>query len=281
MADDVKAASTVDTAKVEQEVSWVGARLREPSTYAGLGLLLTAIFHLSNATVLAGNIQTIGIGVGMVIGGVLAIILPEAKSKAVAGLIALFVVAAALASPTPAFAQKPDKLGLRLAFNTPTKKSATASSTSSSSTSASGQLTVQQVQTNPLLLITQFTTADLQAALADANAQTPPDTAGAACYTALLAVVSSPAANPLPSQAGIFEALQKARDAQAMLANLQSPNGPLASINTACAPIIMNAQNTLIGLGVAAGLIANPTGASAALAGIPAAVATFLALPKL
>lgn len=281
MAEDVKAASTVDTAKVEQEVSWVGARLREPSTYAGLGLLLTAIFHLSNATVLAGNIQTIGIGVGMVIGGVLAIILPEAKSKAVASLLALFVIAAALASPTPAFAQKPDKLGLRLAFNTPTKKSATASSTSSSSTSASGQLTVQQVQTNPLLLITQFTTADLQAALADANAQTPPDTAGAACYTALLAVVSSPAANPLPSQAGIFEALQKARDAQAMLANLQSPNGPLASINTACAPIIMNAQNTLIGLGVAAGLIANPTGAAAAAAGIPAAVATFLALPKL
>lgn len=280
MADDVKAAPTVDTAKVEQDVSWIGARLREPSTYAGLAVLLAAVFHFSNATALAANIQTIGIGVGMVIGGVLAIVLPEAKSKAVAGLIALFVIVAALASPTPAFAQKPDKLGLRLAFNTPTKKAAT-SSTSSPTTTTPGQLTVQQVQTNPLLLITQFTTADLQAALADANAQTPPDTAGAACYTALLAVVSSPAANPLPSQAGIFEALQKARDAQAMLANLQSPNGPLASINTACAPIIMNAQNTLIGLGVAAGLIANPTGAAAAAAGIPAAVATFLALPKL
>lgn len=141
--------------------------------------------------------------------------------------------------------------------------------------------TIAQVQTNPLLLIQQFSVTDLNAAIADAQAQTPPDAVAAGCYQAILTVVNSPASNPLPAGVGVFQAIQKARDAKALLANLQSPTGPLATINNACAPIILDAQNTLVMLGVTAGLVDNPAGATATLAGLPAVIAAFLALPKL
>jgi predicted phage tail protein len=71
----------IDKQTAEQDASWLGARLREPSTYAGLSLLLGAIFHLGNAAALAGDIQTIGIGIGMILGGALAIVLPEQKNQ--------------------------------------------------------------------------------------------------------------------------------------------------------------------------------------------------------
>jgi hypothetical protein len=135
--------------------------------------------------------------------------------------------------------------------------------------------------TDPLVVLQSFTVSDLQAAITDAQAQTPPDTTAVACYNALLPLVQSGIANPLPSGLGIFQALQKARDAKAFLANIQSPTGPLSGLNTACAPLVLDAQNTLVALGVGVGVIANPVAGTAALAGLPAAVATFLALPKL
>jgi anaerobic glycerol-3-phosphate dehydrogenase len=73
MADTAK----VDPQKIEQEATWLGARLKEPSTYAGLGVLLTLAFHVSNAGLLATNIQTVGVGLGSVILGVIAIVAPE------------------------------------------------------------------------------------------------------------------------------------------------------------------------------------------------------------
>ena len=146
---------------------------------------------------------------------------------------------------------------------------------------AKARPTVAQAQQNPLLVLQQFTVSDLQAALADAQAQTPPDVTAANCYTALIPFVQSQAINPLPSGAGAFQALQKARDAANYLANIQSNNGPLAALNIACAPLVLSVQNTVMTLGVTLGLVANPAGASAALASLPAAVAAFLALPKL
>jgi hypothetical protein len=113
--------------------------------------------------------------------------------------------------------------------------------------------TVAAAKTNPVLAIQTFTVADLQAALTDAQAQTPPDATAAACYSALIPIVQSGVANPLPKGLGAFQALQKARDFKAMLANLQSPNGPLAALNTACAPLIVDTQTTLIQLGIIGG----------------------------
>jgi hypothetical protein len=58
--------------KAEQEVSWLGGRLREPSTYAGLAVLI-ALAHVGDASSWAHALESIGIGVG----GIIAILLPE------------------------------------------------------------------------------------------------------------------------------------------------------------------------------------------------------------
>ncbi len=247
-------APKIDAVKVEQDVSWLGARLREPSTYAGLAVLL-GLLHFGDVSSWTAAITSIGVGIG----GVIAIVLPEGKSAATAAKSAALVLfcCAIMFAVSPAMAQ--------------TKKAAVAASTSA-------KLTATAVQNNPLLLLQQFTENDLNAALADANAQTPPDTAAAACYTALLAVAKTPGVNPLPAGPGVFQALQKARDAKALLASMQSPSGPLAQLNNACAPLVLDAQNTLVALGVTTGLVANPAGAATALAGLPAAVTAFLGL---
>lgn len=109
---------------------------------------------------------------------------------------------------------------------------------------------------NPILVLQSFTVADIQAALADAQAQTPPDAAAVNCYSALIPLVQSSIANPLPASAGGFQLLQKARDAKAALANIQSPNGPLAQLNMACAPLVLDIQNTLVQLGIVGGAVA-------------------------
>ena len=101
--------------------------------------------------------------------------------------------------------------------------------------------------TNAIGAIQSFTVADLQAALADANAQTPPDTVAAGCYTALIPVVQASVTNPLPQTKGLFILIQKARDladnGTALLTIVQT--GP---INTACAPLVLSTTQTLIGL---------------------------------
>ena len=61
--------------KVDKIVEWCGDRLREPSTYAGLGVLIGAVFHVANSDGWAAAIMSIGIGIG----GVIAILLPEGK----------------------------------------------------------------------------------------------------------------------------------------------------------------------------------------------------------
>jgi hypothetical protein len=121
---------------------------------------------------------------------------------------------------------------------------------------AKPKLTTAQAVTNQIALLQAFTVTDLQAALADAQAQTPPDTVSAACYSALIPIVQSNIANPLPAGLGGFQALQKARDLQNLISNIQSQNGPLAPLVTACAPLILSVQNVLVGLGLKVGVVA-------------------------
>lgn len=101
--------------------------------------------------------------------------------------------------------------------------------------------------TNAIGALQSFTVTDLQAAIADAQAQTPPDTVAITCYNALIPAVQANVNNPLPTKAGIFLAIQKARDfvdnGTAILASIQ--NGPL---NTACAPLVLSTSQTLLGL---------------------------------
>lgn len=63
-----------DKARAEKDISWLGARLREPSTYAGLAAVL-AVFHLSTDPGLVHSLAMIGTGIG----GVIAFVLPEGK----------------------------------------------------------------------------------------------------------------------------------------------------------------------------------------------------------
>ena len=133
---------------------------------------------------------------------------------------------------------------------------------------AAKQLTPSAVQQNPFAMLQQFSAADLTAALADANAQTPPDQTSAQCYTALLALVNSPVNSPLPAGPGAFQLLQKARDMKQFLATLQSPNGPLSQLNLACAPLVMDVNSTLLALGVSTGIVAATGGT--ALPALPA-----------
>ena len=267
MTQNANSASTINMTKVERDVSWIGARLREPSTYAGLAVLL-GMLGLHDVPQVVKDISEIGMGLG----GLIAIFLPEVKKTVnaaaaaadrsqVVAIAALCVMSASMFA-VPAMA----------ANKAPAPQSKAA---------VSSKPTVAQAQQNPLVVLQRFTVQDLQAALADAQAQTPPDTVAANCYTAMIPFVQSQVQNPLPSGAGAFQALQKARDAKAYLANIQSPTGPLAGLNIACAPLILDVQNTLLTLGVSVGVIANPAGAAATLSGLPAAVAAFLALPRL
>ena len=139
------------------------------------------------------------------------------------------------------------------------------------------KLTSAAVQQNPFALLQQFSAADLTAALIDANAQTPPDTTSAQCYTALLQLVNSPINSPLPAGPGAFQLLQKARDMQAFLANIQSPGGPLSQLNLACAPLVMSANATLLALGVSTGIVVGTGGI--ALPALPALSGLLALLP--
>jgi hypothetical protein len=126
------------------------------------------------------------------------------------------------------------------------------------------KLSIVQALNNPIAVLQALSVADLQAALDDAKAQTPPTTISINCWTALLALAQSPTVNPLPTQPGIFLAIQKALDAKQLLANIQSPNGPLASLNIACAPLVLDGENTLIQLGIIAGVVSGT-----AITGLP------------
>ena len=152
--------------------------------------------------------------------------------------------------------------------------------------SSSAQLTAQQVQQNPLVLLQQFTTTDIDNAILLATSNN--DTVALPCWQALLKVVqalpgtpnsSNPSAgNPL--QVGIATGIQDARDAQALIASLQNPTGgPLAALNTACAPMVVQIQTTLTLLGVGGGVVA-AGGPAAATTAVDALNALLLALPK-
>ena len=66
---------TFDKARAEKDISWLGARLREPSTYAGLAAVL-AVFHLSTDSGLVHSLTMIGMGIG----GLVSFVLPEQTS---------------------------------------------------------------------------------------------------------------------------------------------------------------------------------------------------------
>ncbi len=69
----------MDKMEAEKEVSWLGARLREPSTYVGAGAVLVGLLHLSaGAAATDASVLTYG---GLFLGGVIGMFLPEAGAS--------------------------------------------------------------------------------------------------------------------------------------------------------------------------------------------------------
>lgn len=75
VAPPVASAPKFDKAVLDKDISWVGTRLREPSTYAGLAILLAAVGHFTLPAGAMNDITMIGTGIG----GLIAILLPEGK----------------------------------------------------------------------------------------------------------------------------------------------------------------------------------------------------------
>lgn len=111
-----------------------------------------------------------------------------------------------------------------------------------------------QAPVDPLSQLASFTISDLQAASADAKAQTPPDETAYRCYDFLAGVIPTLKPNVGNIKLGAFIAFQKARD----LANGTTSNsGFLKSLNLACAPLVIDSQTVinkllLLGAGTAA-----------------------------
>ncbi len=129
-----------------------------------------------------------------------------------------------------------------------------------------GKISSAQLTADPLAPLKLFTVTDLQAALDDANSQTPPDTVAAGCYTALMTVAQGGVQNPLPNGLGVFQAAQKVRDGKAFIANLQSPTGPLAAIVPACAQWTLDGVNMAALIAAKLGLVVATGGAGGGIA---------------
>ncbi len=90
-----------------QEASWLSARLEEKTTYAGLAMLL-GVAGVAHATQWQANIETVGIGLGMLIAGVTSIVTSESKGKTIVKSLVLCLAIASVAcmfGPAPAQAQ--------------------------------------------------------------------------------------------------------------------------------------------------------------------------------
>ena len=61
-----------DKARTKKDISWIGARLREPSTYAGVATLLGVV----GMTIDPGLLKYLSM-IGMGVGGVISFVLPE------------------------------------------------------------------------------------------------------------------------------------------------------------------------------------------------------------
>lgn len=118
-----------------------------------------------------------------------------------------------------------------------------------------GKISSDQLAKDPLAPLKLFYVGDLQAALDDANSQTPPDTVAAGCYMALMMVAQGDTPSLLPKGLGAFQAIQKVRDGKAFVANLQSPTGPLAQIVPACAQWTLDGANMVALIAAKAGLV--------------------------
>lgn len=90
--------------------------------------------------------------------------------------------------------------------------------------------------------LAKFTVADLQAASADAHAQTPPDETAFRCYDFLITAIPTLTPSSSGNTVGAFVAFQKLRD---LHNGVSSAGGALKSLTLACAPLVIDTQTVV------------------------------------
>jgi hypothetical protein len=121
---------------------------------------------------------------------------------------------------------------------------------------APAKMTVAAARANPIELLQRFSVDDLEAALADAQAQKPLDQVAATCYPALIKIVQDSVPNLIvPTNPGMFLGGQRSRDTKNVNTAMLSQSGPLAGLNVACAPLVLDPLNTLVTIGVTVGVV--------------------------
>jgi hypothetical protein len=168
-----------------------------------------------------------------------------AAAKTASALLVGATVVGALALGSPSTARAADSVK---PYTGPVTTSPAATSSSVSLTNPFD--TIQSAIAGPK----KFTITDLQAALDDANAQTPPDTRHAPCWSALLVIANSNITNPFPNSLGLAQLVQKGFDLQATL-NDQTWKDKLA---TGCALTVLDLGTNLNALLAKIGVSALP-----------------------
>lgn len=155
-----------------------------------------------------------------------------------------------------------------------------------STASATGSPVAQKAASgsaSPATSLGLFTVNDLQAALADAQANNDP--IASACYSALIPLVQAQNAPVLPKSLGAIQLFQRARDLQ----RAGSDQSARDKVTLACGPLVLDTQNTAlllaarVGIAIPGGLAAKgalAVGGTASVGLISAILAGLKALPS-
>jgi hypothetical protein len=204
------------------------ARLREASSYAGLVGALLGVLHIAASP---GLIQA-ALGVVAALGGLLAVLIPERAAATVARCLLPLALVGALAA------------GLSACSHPAATVAAPTATTAAAKAGAA-----------PLNGLAGFVTADLDNALSLAKAAN--DQAGAQCYAYLIPQVAA-AQQQLGTLttpgavSGGFSAFEAGRVAATNLKGFV--NGVPQGLNLACAPLVLDAGNTLVALAAKIGV---------------------------
>jgi hypothetical protein len=211
---------------------YLTARMREASSYAGLVGALLGALHIAASP----DLVQAALGLVAALGGLLAVLIPEQPVAAAARCLVPVALAGAVA------------LGLAACAGP------AAPSVPSAPNAPNAPATGPAAGSDPLNGLAGFVTTDLGNALAIAQANN--DAAGAQCYKYLIPQVAA-AQQQLGALApdkvsGGFSAFEAGRVA---VTNIKGfVGGVPQGLNLACAPLVLDAGNTLVGLAAKVGL---------------------------
>jgi hypothetical protein len=213
-------------------VQYLVARMREASSYAGLVGILLGALHIAASPDLVNAI----LGLVAALGGLLAVLIPEKAASPAASVAARAVLPLAVAG------------ALALGLAACAGPAATTAPAGAAGAAKSGAV-------QPLPGLAAFVTTDLQNAASIAKANN--DATAAQCYEYLIPQVQAAQqqlATLAPSNiSGGFSAFEAGRVAVNNVKGIAGGGVPQA-LNDACAPLVLDAGATLVGLAAKVGV---------------------------